>query len=944
MGTDGGAGAYLTPEARARVEIDAQLAAAGWVVQDYRAMNLAAVAEGSEVPGVAVREFPLRPGHGVADYLLFVNRQAVGVLEAKKVGTSLIGVETQSKKYVSGLPDALTTPVRPLPFAYESTGAQTRFTNRLDPVPRSREVHRPHRPETLAGWLATAQGSSPSFRVGVRSMPPLDRTGLRPAQFEAVVNLEDSLAHDRRRALIQMTTGAGKTYTAAAETYRLLKFAGAKRICFLVDRGNLGRQALKEFQTFITPDTGRKFTDLYNIQLLTSNRIDPASNVVITTIQRLYSILRGESDLAPEVDETSIEELTLDQLPTVDYNPSVPVETFDLVIVDECHRSIYGSWRQVLEYFDAHLVGLTATPSKQTLGFFERNLVASYTHEQAVADNVNVDFDVYRIRTQIGEEGSVIEADGDTLVKFRDRLTGQTRLVALEDDYAYAGKDLDRDVVAEDQLRLVIRTFRDRLFDEIFPGRREVPKTLVFAKDDAHADRIVAALREEFDKPNDFAVKITYKTTGRKPEELLAEFRTAYNPRIAVTVDMIATGTDIKPLECVFFLRGVKSRNFFEQMKGRGVRVINDADFRQVTPDAATKTHFVIVDAVGVTETDLNETTPLDREGPKVPLGKLLQQAATGIATPDLASTLGSRLKRLNRQLSDDDRAAVAALTGGTALADIAAALVHAVDPDRALAAAQAALAQAREDGEPTPEQVAAARDRLVSDALEPIATQPDLRAKLQELAKASTEQVIDEFSPDQLIEAGFSRDGIERARQTIADFRAFLEEHRDELTALEALYSVPYKRRLTYKDIKELATALKRPPRAWTPDYIWNAYATVDVSRVHARGRRIATDLVSLVRFALELENDLVPYTETVEQRFQGWLTAQQQRGRTFTPAQMEWLERIRDTVAASLAVTIDDFDYSPFVEHGGLGGAAEVFGDDLNALLDELNEVLVA
>lgn len=926
------------------MDIDAQLEEAGWVVQDYTAIDLSARGKGSTVPGVAVREFPLAAGHGVADYLLFVDRRAVGVLEAKKVGTSLIGVETQSGKYTHGLPAHLDAPVRPLPFAYESTGAETRFTNRLDPVPRSREVHRPHRPDTLARLLAdAADGTGPaSFRDGVRRMPPLERAGLRPAQHEAILNLEASLAHDRPRALIQSATGAGKTYIAVTQTYRLLKHARARRVLFLVDRGNLGRQALKEFQTFTSPDTGRLFTELYNVQLLTSNTIDPAANVVITTIQRLYSVLSGETELDAELDERSLEEIKPAELPTVEYNPAVPVEMFDLVIVDECHRSIYGSWRQVLEYFDAHLVGLTATPSKQTFGFFKNNLVASYTHEQAVADKVNVDFDVYRIRTQIGDEGSVIEADGETLVTFKDRITGQTRLVVLEDDYAYTGKDLDRDVVSEDQLRLVIRTFRDKLFSDIFPGRREVPKTLVFAKDDAHADRIVTLLREEFDKPNEFAVKITYRTTGRKPEELLAEFRTAYNPRIAVTVDMIATGTDIKPLECVFFLRGVKSRNFFEQMKGRGVRVINDADFQQVSPDARTKTHFVIVDAVGVTETELNETVPLDRE-PKVPLKKLLQQVAVGVTTPDLASTLGSRLTRLDRQLKDTDRAELAQAAGGLELRDIAAALVAAVNPDKALAAAQEELAAAGEDGDPTLEQVAAARDELVRAALEPLATQPALRQRLLAVQSA-TEQVIDEVSTDRLIEAGFSSDGTDRAKQTISDFRAFLDEHRDELSALEALYAMPHKRRLSFADIKQLANAIQRPPRQWTPDLLWNAYATVEGSRVHGGGRRIATDLVSLVRFALEQDNELVPYQETVAQRFHSWVTAQENRGRIFTPAQMEWLERIRDIIASSLTVSVEDFDYSPLVEHGGLGGAAAVFGDQLNDLLNELNEVLAA
>jgi type I restriction enzyme R subunit len=422
-----------------------------------------------------------------------------------------------------------------------------------------------------------------------------------------------------------------------------------------------------------------------------------------------------------------------------------------------------------------------------------QNLVFSYTHEQAVADQVNVDFEVYRIRTRIGTSGSVVEADGETVVQFRDRLSGQTRLVALEDDYVYDAKQLDRDVVAEDQLRTVVRLFRDRLFTEIFPGRREVPKTLVFAKDDAHADRIVQAFREEFDRPNEFAVKITYRTTGRKPEDLLADFRTGYNPRVAVTVDMIATGTDIKPLECVMFLRSVKSRNFFEQMKGRGVRVIQDADFRAVTPDAPGKTHFVLVDAVGVTETSLNETTPLERQ-PRVSFDKLLQQAALGVATPDLASSLGSRLIRLDKQLNDEDRTEAEALAGGRSVADLGHDLVAAVNPDAALAAAQLDRAARGEPGEPTREEIVAAQEHLIRGALLPLSN-PELRDRLSTLKKAA-EQLIDEFSKDEVVEAGFSTNATDRARQTAADFRAWLDDHRDELAALQALYGVPYKRR----------------------------------------------------------------------------------------------------------------------------------------------------
>jgi type I restriction enzyme, R subunit len=432
-----------------------------------------------------------------------------------------------------------------------------------------------------------------------------------------------------------------------------------------VDRANLGRQTRKEFQAFTTPDDGRKFTELYNVQHLTSNVLDPVARVTITTIQRLYSILKGEAELDSELDERSTYDLTPTSPVTVEYNPALPIETFDVVIVDECHRSIYGVWRQVLDYFDAFIIGLTATPNKQAFGFFNQNLVMEYTHEQAVADQVNVDFDVYRIRTEITQRGSTIDAG--LVTGFRNRLTRQVRWEQMDDDLTYTAPQLDRAVVAKDQIRTVIRAFKQRRFTEIFPGRTDVPKTLIFAKDDSHADDIVQIVREEFGKGDDFAVKITYRSTGRKPDDMIAEFRNSYHSRIAVTVDMIATGTDVKPLECVFFMRGVKSRTYFEQMKGRGVRVINEADFRSVTPDARTKTRFVIVDAVGVTETPLNDTQPMERK-PTMPLERLLQQLSFGNRDPDLVSSLASRLARLDRQLTKDDRAELEQAAGGVPL------------------------------------------------------------------------------------------------------------------------------------------------------------------------------------------------------------------------------------------------------------------------------------
>src|SRR5438309_6293507 len=406
-----------------------------------------------------------------------------------------------------------------------------------------------------------------------------------------------------------MATGAGKTFTAATLSYRLLAHAGAHRILFLVDRNNLGRQTLKEFQTYRPPGTGRLFTELYNVQRLGPAGLDAPAKVVISTIQRVFSQLTGAA-----IDEADEErsEFEIPQAPTraVVYNPALPPETFDFIIVDECHRSIYGSWRQVLDYFDAQIIGLTATPSPATLGFFNQNIVAEYPYERSVADGVNVPFEIFRIRTQIGEHGGRVQA-GYSIPR-RDRHTRRQRYEQLEDDLVYAGSDLDRSVVVPNQIRTVLETYRDTIPTELFPGRTEVPKTLIFAKDDHHAEEIVMIAREVFGKGNDFAKKITYAAT--EPEKILAQFRTEYLPRMAVTVDMIATGTDVKPIEALIFMRDVRSALYFEQMRGRGVRSLNAADLARVTPDAPAKDRFVLIDAVGVTESEKTIVQPLERK------------------------------------------------------------------------------------------------------------------------------------------------------------------------------------------------------------------------------------------------------------------------------------------------------------------------------------------
>ncbi|MDF2459979.1 MAG: Type restriction protein res subunit, partial [Nitrospira sp.] len=628
-----------TPEEKARQKIDAMLVNAGWVVQDYRQAQIHAGR------GVALRNFPLTSGHGFADYLLYVDGKAAGIVEAKKEGFPLVGVEVQAAKYSQGLPRDLPAHTRPLPFLYQSTGVETRFTNGLDPQPRSRSVFSFHRPGTLAAMIpqhneaprelhgaSLAAETAPTLRGRLRALPPLSITGLWPAQVTAINNLEKSLAQDRPRALIQMATGSGKTFTAINFIYRLTKFGGARRVLFLVDRGNLGDQTLKEFQQYVSPYNNFKFTEEFIVQRLAGNTLDTTARVCISTIQRMYSMLKGR-ELSEEDEEASVAglERLFKKPEPLDYNPAIPIETFDIIVTDECHRSIYNLWAQVLEYFDAHLIGLTATPNKQTFGFFNQNLVMEYNHEQAVADGVNVNYDVYRIRTAITQAGSTVEAG--VYVQKMERETRKKRWEELDDDFSYDPDQLDRDVVAPDQIRTIVKAFRDKLFTDIFPGRTEVPKTLIFAKDDAHAENIVEILREEFGKGNEFAQKITYRTTGVSPKDLIKSFRNSYHPRIAVTVDMIATGTDIKPVEIVVFMRAVKSRTFFEQMKGRGVRVIKPDDLKAVTPDATAKDHFVIVDTVGVCEQDKTDARPMEKK-PSVAFEKLLQAASPDCCLP----------------------------------------------------------------------------------------------------------------------------------------------------------------------------------------------------------------------------------------------------------------------------------------------------------------------
>jgi len=955
------------PEELARQEIDPLLEKCGWQVQDKSAVNL------HIQRGVAVRELSFKTGE--PDYTLFVDGKAIGTVEAKPAGHSLTGVEEQSEKYVKGVPFGIPAWRSPLPFSYESTGTETRFTNRLDPVPRSRNVFAFHRPEALLDWVENDARPQPvdqfadyasrkgNFLSRIQHMPPLI-DDIWPPKPQAIRNIEQSLRDNRPRALVQMATGSGKTLLAIVTSYRLIKFAGAKRILFLVDRGNLGKQTLKEFQQYVSPYNNYKFHEEYILQRLTSNTLDTSARVCIGTIQRLYSMLKGQ-ELDEEADERSVQglESLFKEAAPIEYNPAFPIDTFDIIITDECHRSIYNLWRQVLEYFDAHLIGLTATPSKQTFGFFKQNLVMEYNHERAVADGVNVNYDVYRIQTEITAQGAKIDAG--FYVDKRDRQTRKRRWEQLDDDFQYDASQLDRDVVAPDQIRTVLQTFRDKLFTEIFPGRDQVPKTLIFAKDDSHADDIVRICREVFDKGNDFCQKITYRTgfvrdvekkigadgkeveevvwkkvSNLSPDQILQAFRNSYNPRIAVTVDMIATGTDVKPLEIVFFMRSVKSRGYFEQMKGRGVRVISETEMEQVNPGIKRKNRFVIVDAVGVCEQDLTDSRPIEKKR-TVTFDKLLDAIALGNREPEVLESLAGRLVRLERRFDEALASEVRASAKGQTLCEIAQTLLGSTNPDNVEARAKEGKDQYFE---PTEKDLQAAQAKLMQEAVTPLANNPALRQLLIKVHQAS-EQVIDVITRDRVLFAGASQQTTQNAEQVITSFRDYIEKHKAEITALQLLYSRPYRHRLTEPMLKELEKKLRDEHAAWTEDNLWNAFAAVAPKKVKGRSQagRFA-DLVALVRFAVERQQVLEPFAQTVNQRFIEWIERNIAKDIMFTPEQRAWLELIRDHIATAISIEPEDFNYAPFSQRGGLGKAHQLFGTDLPKLLDELNEVLAA
>ena len=840
-----------TPEERARAKIDAMLAASGWTVvsrADYRADD----------PASAVTE-GLMQGGTEADYLLFLDNRAVGVIEAKRAENDLgPEVAAQAEGYASHPLPWVSPLAVPLPFVFLSNGDKLLFRDlRAKGGAYETRERFPTPAEALALLgLGSAFGALPAFT-------PHERRALRACQTEAVSALERSFRRGDDRALVVLATGAGKTFTACTFCYRFLAHTPIRRVLFLVDRNNLGRQAHGEFGAFRLTASGEPFTSIYEVERLSADHATARASVVISTIQRLYAFLTHQAlasgAAAEDAEDEAADPAAEDAAPAVaapGADAALPPDHFDLVVVDECHRSIYGRWRAVLEYFKgARIVGLTATPDERTEEFFRGNVVAHYSFDRSVLDGVNVDGRTFDITTKINSEGGAVR-EGETVEEL-SRRTGHKISRVVEDGWDFTPSQLDRAVENEATVRLVLETYRDAVYTKLYPARKPdfsaLPKTLVFAKSDRHADLIVRVARDVFAGQSPaFAQKITYSADDT--EALLRAFRNDADFRLAVTVTLVATGTDVRPLEVLLFLRDVQSRTLFTQMRGRGVRAIGDDKLLAVTPNAVDgKRLFYLVDAVGVTHHDLWLGPASARPpSPNPPFHLLLECIAHGDLTDDNLRLLAARLSRTHHKSTEPQRADFSALCGYT-LFELAEGIVRFLE---------------RDDRAPfAPGGPNTARWPLVA----PLANNPDAREKLLDLwAGVLTVRLPGE---DELVYAGFSRD---EAQGAVSAFQRALREHADRIEALRILSQNPAApapiTREALVDLRDRLLSLD--PRFAAPT-LWNAYRTLapeSVEDLRRDERDLLTNLVALVRHAFGGFPRLVPFPRLAAQRFNLW------------------------------------------------------------------------
>lgn len=866
------------PEEKARVKIDRCFEDAGWEVTDRDHYTPTSTA-------VAIRE-GLLENNLEADYFLFINGKAVGVLEAKRKEVDITSdhVAEQAEHYTRAVPNCYQTYSNPLPLVYLSNGETILFKNQQVENAPYDEINRIHSPKEIAKFL--------DIEDQFAGLPMLKKRGLRDCQFDAISEVEKSFRTGQKRALMVLATGAGKTYTAVMSAYRFLSYAKMRRVLFLVDRNNLGKQAEGEFGTYRLTETGDPFNTIFGVSRLKSATIPKDANVVISTIQRLFAFLKGE----PITTDNDEEESGTNEEIILPPNPALPQDYFDLIIIDECHRSIYGNWKKVLEYFNtARLIGLTATPVPETKAFFNDNIVVNYTLDKSIVDGVNVGCRVYRIKTKETEEGGAIRV-GDKLQQVA-RYTGKIETFNSRETQNYTKEELNRSIINPAQIKLILQTYKDVVYSEMFtePQREAnfdyLPKTLIFALNEAHANNIVKIAKEVFGKENDerYVQKITYSSGDS--DALIRSFRNDKEFRIAVTCTLVATGTDVKPLEVLIFMRDVRSEPLYIQMKGRGTRTLGDDILRNVTPNAFSKDCFFLVDTVGVTESEKTVPAPGEDEGPTetITFKKLLERMTHGELPDGYFKLLAARLARISVKCTDQQREQFADLTHGITMVDLSERMFKAIDPETS-----PVLPPYHDINEPNLE-----RKGLFA----PLANNPKARELLLILNAGFIKTIIP--GEDTLISKGFS---IEEAQENVSAFEEYCKTHADEIEALRILYNNGGEP-LTYSMLRDLSSQLCRANSKFNVSQLWNCYSLLNKEKVKPRStqeeKEALTNIIQLVRFALGQIDRLDSLCSSANQYFNLWYGQLQ---RNISEKQIEVVKQVVRYIASNGAVTIAD------------------------------------
>lgn len=900
----------LKPEEEARVLIDEKLATAGWAVVSR--------SEYSEKQNAQAVMEAITIGKKEADYILFLDGKAIGVLEAKRAENNLgTQVADQVAGYSIGLPSWCQTWSTPLPFLFMSNGDKLLFCDRRnfaagEPL-EFVELKKMFTPKELA---TRAELKSEFAKMpAVPAVQTKVKAGLRQCQYDAICNLELSFKHGKKKALIVLATGAGKTFTACTAAYRLLNYTPAKKVLFLVDRNNLGKQAEGEFGMYKLTETGIPFSDEYVVQRLHNVKDIEKSHVVISTIQRLYAVLTGQTFVDTDDDESELDgETTNDQSSVSIELPQdlkVARDTFDLIIVDECHRSIYGKWKQVLDYFNtARVVGLTATPTEEAYAFFNKNTVVEYTLEDSIRDGVNVPPRVFRIKTLVSSQGGTI-GQGERVERIT-LLDGSKQKKIQKEDQKYESTELDRSVVNPAQIRLVVDSFKQAIYSSLYPERlsddpvrnwKYIPKTLFFAKTDSHADNIVDAIKQsfavEFEKvglkfPEKFVQKITCKAGNSN--QLISDFRNEKEFRIAVTVTLVATGTDVKPLEVLVFMRDINSAVLYTQMKGRGCRTMDDDKFQLATPNGTSKDCFYLVDAVGVTEHEMKlPGAASDAEFHKtLGLERLMERLAHGEVPDEHLNLFAGYLSKINNKAEQEDLSEVNKLLAPTSLYFFVSRIYDALTGKNEFSTHP--LPEYKDINDANIE-----RRELISAVINNV----KVRKVLLEINRGFIK--IQHEGSDSLVYSGFS---IDESKKYAEIFKDFIEQNRDEVEALRIIYNSEDVA-ITYEMLSDLKRKLEKFNPMLNEKNLWTCYKTLSVNKVGKAGKvkdlekdevGLLTNLIQLVRYALGQKESLYSLQSTSASLFELYCGQNQ---RVLNEDQKQVLKRIAQYVVQNGCVS---------------------------------------